>query len=442
LTLSGIFEALGNSWRVPELRRRILFTLGAIAVYRLGSFIPIAGVDFRFFQNMIHQSGQAGGVAGLLNLFTGGAFGRLSIFALGIMPYITTSILMQLLTTVIPQLEKLAKEGETGRKKINQMTRYGTILICLIQGAGMATVVHRAGPIVMVSTAQFVFMALVTWTVGTMFLMWLGDQMTEQGIGNGVSILIFASIVERLPLLVRDLVVSLQTGQIGLMVVMVFIVLIAAIIAFVVWLQGGHRKIPVQYAQRVVGRRVYGGQSTYLPIKVDHAGVIAIIFAQAVLQFPQMLLEPLKTNAFFSVFHRALHPNSLIYNLLYFAMIVMFCYFYTAIIFNPNDIAENIKKYGGFIPGVRPGRPTAEFIEYVLVRVTLAGALCVGVLAIVPHFLFQDAMNINFMFGGTSILIVVGVALDTMKQIESHLLSRHYEGFMKQGKLKARAAFS
>lgn len=443
MTVRGIFDALGNSWRVPELRRRIIFTMGAIAIYRLGSFIPIPGVDFRAFQQLIHQQTEAGGVAGLLNLFTGGAFGRLSIFALGIMPYITTSILMQLLTTVIPAMEKMAKEGEVGRKKINQIIRYATIGICLVQGSAMAMVVKGSGPIIMpgVSPAHFIFLALVTWTVGTMFLMWLGDQMSEQGIGNGVSLLIFASIVERMPMMVRDLVLYVQHGEKNVIVPIVFLALIVVMIGFVVWLQGGHRKIPVQYAQRVVGRRVYGGQSTYLPIKVDHSGVIAIIFAQAVLQFPQMLLEPFKANAFFSAFHRALNPTSVIYNILYFAMIVLFCYFYTAIIFNPNDIAENIKKYGGFIPGVRPGKPTAIFIEYVLVRITLAGALGVGVLAIVPNLMFKDFMGINFLFGGTSILIVVGVALDTMKQIESHLLSRHYEGFMKQGKLKTRAAF-
>jgi len=444
-------EAFRNMFRVPELRRRILFTVSIIAIYRLGTFVPIPGVNFQVLERYFAELEQAagGGFLSVFNLFTGGAFGRLSIFALGIMPYITTSIMMQLMTTVIPTLEKLAKEGEAGRRKINQYTRYGTIIICLVQGLGMIAMVTRLEvdiqarfgvPLITVSGVFFTFLAVMTWTTGTMFLMWLGDQISDRGIGNGISLLIFASIVERVPSLIGNIVVMVQTGQLSLPLVVVFLVVLIALIAGVVWLQVSHRKIPIQYAQRMVGRRIYGGQNTYLPLKVDYSGVIAIIFAQAVLQFPQMFLEPLKGSAFFGGLHSFLN-NPVIYNGLFFTLIVFFCYFYTAIIFNPHDIAENVKKYGGFIPGVRPGKPTADFIEQVLVRLTLVGAVSVGCIAIIPNIFFSRVMNIPFAFGGTAILILVGVALDTMKQIESHLLIRHYDGFMSQGKLRARAAF-
>jgi preprotein translocase subunit SecY len=434
-----MLEAFKNIFRIPELRRRILFTLGMIAVYRVGSFIPIPGINVRAVSE--YSERVSTGVFGLLNLFTGGAFGRISIFALGIMPYITTSIIMQLLTTVIPQLEQLAKEGEVGRKKINQYTRYGTVLVCLIQGFGMTFYVTAHPQFLTIHGFMFRMLALLSWVTGTIFLMWCGEQITDKGIGNGISLLIFASIVERIPALFINLIRGVAIGEKSVPLVMIFLAVLLAVIAGVVFIETGHRKIPIQYAQRIIGRRIYGGQSTYLPIKVDVSGVIAIIFAQSVLQFPLMILHPLKKSPIFGVLADWLGYHHPIHNILYFGLIIFFCYFYTAIVFNPNDIAENVKKYGGFIPGIRPGKATSEFIEYTVTRLTFIGAIAVGIIAIIPNFLFRDTMGIEFAFGGTSIIIVVGVALDTVKQIESHLLMRHYEGFMKHGKLKARRVF-
>ncbi|MEK6646944.1 MAG: preprotein translocase subunit SecY [Candidatus Firestonebacteria bacterium] len=434
-----MLEAFVNIFKIPELKKKVLFTLGALAIYRLGSHIPTPGIDAHALNEFFKS--QAGGILGLLDLFSGGAFRTFSVCALGIMPYISTSIIMQLLTAVIPALERLAKEGDIGRKKITQYTRYGTVVLCAIQGFGMTYMMHNVGKNIVINWGlSFQIMTVLTLTTGTMFLMWLGEQITERGIGNGISMLIFAGIVARVPQEIINTTKLVLQGELSLFLTLFVLTGVLALVAFVVFIEAGNRKIPVQYAQRIVGRRVYGGQSTYLPLKVNHSGVIAIIFASSVVMFPATIAKFITNNVFTEKIAEWLSPGAFLHETLYFVLIVFFCYFYTAIVFNPVDIAENIKKYGGFIPGVRPGQPTAEFIDKILTRVTLVGALAVVIIAIVPDIVMRK-INIPFYFGGTSLLIVVGVAMDTMKQIESHLLMRHYEGFMKQGKIKSRGAF-
>lgn len=440
--------AFQNAVSVPELRRRILFTLGMIFVFRIGSHVPTPGINAAAMASLIQN--QAGGVLGFMDLFSGGALSQFSVFALGIMPYISTSIIIQLLTTVVPYLERLQKEGEQGRKKITQYTRYGTVLLCVIQSLGMTYMLHNVEPggqsIVTHWGLGFQITTVLTLTCGTIFIMWLGEQISERGIGNGMSLLIFAGIVARLPMEAASMWTLFQAGSISLFGLLFFVIILTALVALTVVVQQSYRKIPVQYAQRVVGRKVYRGQSTQLPLKVDYSGVIAVIFASSVLVMPatiaRMFENPNAAGAGQGVIQAILQyfsPGSVAYTICYAFLIVFFCYFYTAITFNPTDVAENMKKYGGFIPGLRPGKPTADFIDQTLSRITLGGALAVLVIAIVPDFM-AHRLSIGWYFGGTTLLIVVGVALDTMKQIESHLLMRHYEGFMKSGKLKGRSA--
>jgi len=442
--------AFQNAISIPELKRRILFTLAMIFVFRIGSHVPTPGINALAMSNLIQS--QAGGALGFLNLFTGGALESFSVFALGIMPYISTSIILQLLTAVVPYLERLQKEGEQGRKKITQYTRYGTVLLCIIQSLGMTYMLHNITPgadgqsIVLNWGLGFQITTVLTLTCGTIFIMWLGEQITERGIGNGMSIIIFAGIVARLPMEFGSMWALFQAGSVSLLELLLFLAIIAALVALTVVVQQSYRKIPVQYAQRIVGRKVYRGQSTQLPLKVDYSGVIAVIFASSVLVTPgtmaKLFENPNVTGLGQSIIQAIityLSPGSVLYTVLYAGLIVFFCYFYTAITFNPTDVAENMKKYGGFIPGLRPGKSTAEFIDQTLSRITLGGALAVVAIAIIPDALAKF-WSIGWYFGGTTLLIVVGVALDTMKQIESHLLMRHYEGFMKHGKLKGRSA--
>jgi preprotein translocase subunit SecY len=410
--LKSLIDGLTNIFKIPELKNRVLFTLAMILVYRIGCHVPTPGINGAVLAKAMAE--HSGGVLGFLNLFSGGAFNKFSVFALGIMPYISTSIIMQLLQAVIPALEKLAKEGEAGKKKITQYTRYGTVVICAIQGFAMTYYMHGIMPAAIKHWGlSFQLTTVLTLTTGTIFIMWLGEKMTEKGVGNGMSMLIFAGIVARIPIEIINTMRMMREG-----------------ILSVFWV------VPV-----IVGRKVMGGQSTYLPLKVDFSGVIAIIFASSILSVPSMILSGLGANIpWMAGLAGYFAPGAWLYMTLYAILIVFFCYFYTAVVFNPPDIAENIKKYGGFIPGVRPGQPTADFIEYSLNRVTLVGALAIVVIALIPD-LAMKTMNIPFYFGGTSLLIAVGVALDTMKQIESHLLMRHYEGFMKDSKLKSRAGF-
>lgn len=445
-----MINAFQNAVSVPELRRRILFTLGMLFVYRIGSHVPTPGINAAAMKSLMQS--QAGGVLGFWDLFSGGALSQFSVFALGIMPYISTSIIIQLLTTVVPYLERLSKEGEQGRKKITQYTRYGTVLLCVIQSLGVTYMLHNVNPAGGVSIVPnwglgFQLSTVLTLTCGTIFIMWLGEQISERGIGNGMSMLIFGGIVARLPMEFGTMWNLFQAGSVDLFEVVFFLAILSALVGLTVVIQQSYRRIPVQYAQRVVGRKVYRGQSTQLPLKVDYSGVIAVIFASSVLVTPTTIAKlfenPNATGVGQNIVQTLMQymaPGSWLYTVLYAFLIVFFCYFYTAITFNPTDVAENMKKYGGFIPGLRPGKSTAEYIDQTLSRITLGGALAVLLIAIIPDFLAKK-MSIGWYFGGTTLLIVVGVALDTMKQVESHLLMRHYEGFMKHGKLKGRTAF-
>jgi preprotein translocase subunit SecY len=446
-----VFQAFANIFRVPELRSRVTYTLMMLFVYRLGCQVPVPGVNVEALKNTFRSQGS--GVLGYLNLFSGGALEQASVFALGVMPYISMSIILQLLTAVIPALEKLSKEGEMGRRKITQYTRIGTVALCVVQGVGTTYMLQAMGEnLVYQWGLGFQAMAVLTLAAGTMLVMWIGEQVTEHGVGNGISIIIFAGIVASLPSQIGNTYRMLQTDSISLFGVLFFTVFTLASVAFVVVLQQGARKIPVQYATRVVGRQVFKGQSTQLPLKVDYSGVIAVIFASSILVFPGTIARYVQDTLthtgredswLFSTMQMVLThlaPGAFVYYVLYGGLIVFFCYFYTAIAFNPNDLAENMKKYGGFIPGIRPGQPTAEFIDRTLTRITIWGSLAVVAVAIIPDVI-TNSLHIPIYFGGTSLLIVVGVGLDTMKQIESHLLMRHYDGFMKQGRLKGRSAF-
>ncbi|MDY0093336.1 MAG: preprotein translocase subunit SecY [Candidatus Vecturithrix sp.] len=434
-----MLQVFQNIFKIPELKKRILITLGLLAVYRFGAHIPTPGVDAQVL-TQIFDSAQ-GTVLGMVDLFTGGALKRLTVFALGIMPYISASIILQLLTVVVPYLERLSKEGEQGRKKITQYTRYGTIVLSIIQslgiGIGLEKMQGPAGaPVVPVPGWAFRLITMITLTAGTAFIMWLGEQITERGIGNGISLIIFAGIVVRLPAAVAGTIESVQRGDFALFSLLGLLIMMAIVVAAVIVMQQGMRKIPVQYAKRVVGRRIYGGQSTHIPLRVNTAGVIPVIFASSIIVFPATLAR-FVNKPWAQAIAESLSPGHILYTVLYAMMIIFFAYFYTAIVFNPTDLAENMKKYGGYIPGVRPGKRTATYIDAVLTRITLAGAIFLALIAILPEFLIS-AMNVPFYFGGTALLIVVGVALDTMQQIESHLLTRHYEGFMKKGKLRGR----
>lgn len=441
-----MFSAFANIFRVPELKSRVLFVLGILLVYRIGTHIPVPGVNIDALASSFQNQN---GILGFLNLFSGNALKQASIFALGVMPYISMSIILQLLTAVIPTLEKLSKEGEMGRRKITQYTRIGTVGLCIIQGMGTTYLFKNFGENVVYNWGLgFQLMAVLSLTTGTIFIMWLGEQITEYGIGNGMSLIIFAGIVAALPGEIVATFRMLRVNQISLFGVILFAVFTLLTIGFIVILQQGARKIPVQYANRVVGNQVFRGQSTQLPLKVDYSGVIAVIFASSILVFPSTVAKYVQQVAapegrlytFLDWIIGNFSPGDFVYYVLYSALIVFFCYFYTAIAFNPTDLSENMKKYGGFIPGIRPGQPTAEFIDRTLTRITIWGALAVCAVAVFPDILTRQ-LHIPIYFGGTSLLIIVGVALDTMKQIESHLLMRHYDGFMKKGRLKGRSAF-
>ncbi len=434
-----MFQGFQNIPKIPELKRRIFITLLLLAVYRLGVHVPTPGIDAAALTAFFAQA--KGTLFSFIDMFSGGAFERLSVFALGIMPYISSSIILQLLTVVVPHLERLSKEGEAGRKKITQYTRYGTVLLSLIQGFGISVGLERmTGPggelVAMDPGWSFRLMTMITLTAGTAFIMWLGEQITERGIGNGISLIIFAGIVARLPTAISNSVRLMRTGEMGILVILFLIILMVAVVGAIIYVERGQRRIPVQYAKRIVGRRMYGGQSTHLPLKVNTAGVIPPIFASSIIMFPATITNFLE-HPWMKAIAAHLAPGSLIYELIYVGCIFFFCYFYTAVTFNPTDVADNMRKYGGYIPGIRPGKKTAEFVDRVLTRITFSGAIYVSAICVLPSILITR-FNVPFYFGGTALLIVVGVALDTVGQIESHMLMRHYEGFMKHGRIKGR----
>ena len=431
-----------NIFKIPELKKRILFTLALLIVYRIGVHVPVPGIDSVALASFFKQT--EGTIFGIVNMFSGGAFERLSVFALGIMPYISASIILQLLTVVIPHLEQLKKEGEQGRKKITQYTRYGTVVLSIIQGFGISVGLESmsapdGSPVVLLPGWAFRLMTVITLTAGTAFIMWLGEQITERGIGNGISLIIFAGIVVRLPVASVNTVRLLSTGEMGIFAVLILVVLMVAVVGFIIFVEQGQRRIPVQYAKRVVGRRMYGGQSTHLPLKINTSGVIPPIFASSIIMFPATIGSFVEVE-WIQTFTGAIRPGNLVYELLFVSFIFFFCYFYTAVTFNPVDVADNMKKAGGYIPGIRPGKRTADYIDKVLTRITLGGAIYVSTVCVLPSILITR-FNVPFYFGGTALLIVVGVAIDTVSQMESHMLSRHYEGFLKKGGGKMKGRF-
>ena len=430
-----------NIFKIPELKKRILFTLGLLIVYRIGVHVPVPGIDSVALSSFFAQA--EGTIFGIFNMFSGGAFQRLSVFALGIMPYISASIILQLLTVVIPHLEQLKKEGEQGRKKITQYTRYGTVVLSIIQGFGISVGLESmtspgGAPVVLMAGWGFRLLTVITLTAGTAFIMWLGEQITERGVGNGISLIIFAGIVAGLPGAIVNSVRLLSTGEMGIFAILIILILMVAVIGLIIFVEQGQRRIPVQYAKRVVGRRMYGGQSTHLPLKINTSGVIPPIFASSIIMFPATIGSFVKVEWIQNV-TAAMRPGNVVYELLFVAFIFFFCYFYTAVTFNPVDVADNMKKAGGYIPGIRPGKRTADYIDKVLTRITLGGAIYVSAVCVLPSILITR-FNVPFYFGSTALLIVVGVAIDTVAQMESHMLSRHYEGFLKKsdGKMKGR----
>jgi preprotein translocase subunit SecY len=466
-------DSLKNIMMVPELRKRVLFMLGLLGVYRFGNHIPTPGVNTEALAILADQARNT--MFGLYDMFSGGNLSRVTIFALGIMPYISASIILQLLTVVWPYLERLSKEGELGRRRITQYTRYGTIVLSIVQALGIAFFLESqsnvAGglPLVYNPGWAFRFMTVLTLTTGTTLIMWLGEQITERGIGNGMSLIIFAGIVVNLPTAVFATLDQLRTGQMGLLRLVFLVLMMVAVIGAIIYVERGQRRVSVQYAKRLVGRRMYGGSSTHIPLKVNTAGVIPVIFASSILAFPATIAgvftDPTGNGNAFSRFMdgvvQQLAYGMPLYNLFYVAGIIFFAYFYTAIVFNPDDVAENMRKYGGFIPGIRPGKKTAEYMDTILTRITLAGAVYLSLVAILPEFLitgfkvapipfvgerldailpswFTQGMNVTFYFGGTSLLIIVGVAMDTVQQIESQLLMRHYDSFMKKTRIRGR----
>ena len=458
-------NALKNLFAITDLRNRVLFTLAMLGVYRVGSHIPTPGVNTEALAILAEQTRNT--MFGLYDMFSGGNLSQVTIFALGVMPYISASIILQLLTVVWPTLERISKEGELGRRKITQYTRYLTLALAFVQSLGIAFFLERqtqiAGglPLVYVSGWGFRFMCVLTLTTGTMFIMWLGEQITERGIGNGMSLLIFAGIVVGLPSAVLTTFDQMRTGQISLLRIVFLVVMMVGVVSAIIFVERGHRRITVQYAKRVVGRRQYGGSSTHIPLKVNTGGVIPVIFASSILAFPATVATMFESGTVGRAVTDQLAYGMPLYNLMYIGGIIFFCYFYTAIIFNPDDVAENMRKYGGFIPGIRPGKRTAEHIDTILARLTLVGALYLSAVAILPEFLLTgfrvapipfigeqlDALmplwvtqgvGITFFFGGTSLLIVVGVAMDTVNQVESQLIMRHYDGFMKKSRIKGR----
>jgi preprotein translocase subunit SecY len=430
-----------NLFKIPELKKRVFFTLGLLIVYRIGVHVPVPGIDAVALASFFAKA--KGTILGLFDMFSGGALERLSVFALGIMPYISASIILQLLTVVVPHLERLSKEGEQGRKKITQYTRYGTVILSIIQGFGISVGLESmmapgGAPVVIAPGWAFRLLTMITLTSGTAFIMWLGEQITERGIGNGISLIIFSGIVVRVPNAISNTFRLISTGELSIFPVLLLVVLMVAVVGFIVFIEQGQRRIPVQYAKRVIGRKLYGGQSTHLPLKINTSGVIPPIFASSIIMFPATLASFIKVDWIQSV-AGAIKPGNLSYELLFVGFIFFFCYFYTAVTFNPVDVAENMKKHGGFIPGIRPGKRTADYIDRVLTRLTLGGASYVAAVCVLPSILVSN-FNVPFYFGGTALMIVVGVAIDTMSQMESHMLTRHYEGFLKKGggRLKGR----
>ena len=432
----GVLSSFQNILKIEELKNRVFFTLAFLAVYRIGCHIPTPGINGEELSKFLTAKG--GALMGFFDIFSGGALSRMTIFALGIMPYISASIILQLLTVVVPAIGKLAKEGEEGRKKITKYTRYGTVFISAVQSFGIAVGLESMsqGAFIQNPGWSFRLMTMITLTAGTAFIMWLGEQITERGIGNGISLIIFAGIVARLPNAIISTARLIKAGELSIIFFILIIAMMVFVIGAIIFIEKGQRKIPVQYAKRVVGRKVYGGQSTHLPLKVNTSGVIPPIFASSIIMFPATIA------GFISIpwvqgFARQLSPGTVLYTTLYVGMIIFFSYFYTAIIFNPVDVADNLKKYGGYIPGIRPGQKTADYLYRVLSRLTFIGAIYLSIVCVLPTLLIKN-FNVPFYFGGTSLLIVVGVALDTVSQIESHLLTRSYEGFLSKGKTRGR----
>jgi len=433
----GALSSLQNIFRVPELKKRVLFTLALLIVYRVGSHIPTPGINGEALSKFLAESG-AGALMGFFDMFSGGALSRVTIFALGIMPYISASIIFQLLTVVIPAIGKLAKEGEAGRKKITRYTRYATVVISAIQSLGIAVGLESmaGGSFIQNAGWSFRLVTMITLTSGTAFIMWLGEQITERGIGNGISLIIFAGIVARFPNAVLSTYQLVKAGELSILLAILLVVMMVAVVVVIIFIERGQRKIPVQYAKRLVGRKIYGGQNTHLPLKINTSGVIPPIFASSIIMFPATIAGFIAI-PWVQGIAKQLAPGTIFYTMLYVGMIFFFAYFYTAIVFNPVDIADNLKKYGGYIPGIRPGQKTSEYIYRVMSRLTFVGAVYLAVVCIIPEILIRR-FNVPFYFGGTSLLIVVGVALDTVSQIESHLLTRSYEGFLKKGKIRGR----
>jgi len=459
-----MLQALRNIWDIPDLRKRVLFTLGLLAVYRIGNHVPTPGINAQSLIDFFEQN--RGNWFGLVDMFSGGNLAKVTIFALGIMPYISASIILQLLTVVWPYLEKLSKEGELGRRKITQYTRYGTVLLSIVQSFTIAVYLERltlANQFRIVDHPGWGFrlMTVLTLTTGTAFIMWLGEQITERGVGNGMSLIIFAGIVVGFPRAVIGTFEMIQRGELSLIATILLIALMSVVVAAIVFVERGQRRIPVQYAKRMVGRRMYGGQTTHLPLRVNTAGVIPVIFASSIIAFPQTVASWLGTNnPWMQSLSEQLQWGMPLYNLLYVSFILFFCYFYTAIVFNPDDVADNMRKYGGFIPGIRPGKRTSEYLDHILGRITFGGAIYLALVAILPEFLITgfkvaplpvigpgldsflsnnnlgwitEGLHLNFYFGGTSLLIVVGVAMDTVAQVEAQLVMRHYDGFTGRG---------
>jgi preprotein translocase subunit SecY len=458
-------DSLKNIFSVSDLRKRVLFTLGLLAVYRVGGHIPTPGVNSEALALMADQAKNT--MFGLYDMFSGKNLSQMTIFALGIMPYISASIILQLLTVVWPYLERLSKEGELGRRKITQYTRYGTILLSVVQALGIALYLEHqtniAGglPLVYNPGWGFRLMTVLTLTTGTAFIMWLGEQITERGIGNGMSLIIYAGIVVNFPHAVLSTLEQMRLGQLGIIRILILVIVMVLVVAAIIFVERGHRRVTVQYAKRVVGRRMYGGSSTHIPLKVNTGGVIPVIFASSILAFPMTMQGMTPEGSFLRRAIDQINYGMPLHNLLYLVGIIFFCYFYTAIIFNPDDVAENMRKYGGFVPGIRPGKRTAEYIDTILTRITLVGAIYLALVALLPQFLISgfkvapipfvgetldryipqfitQGMGVQFYFGGTSLLIIVGVAMDTVQQVESQLIMRHYDGFMKKTRIRGR----
>jgi preprotein translocase subunit SecY len=432
----SVVSSFQNIFKIEELKKRLFFTFSLLAVYRIGCHIPTPGIDGEQLSQFL--SARGGALMGFFDMFSGGALSRVTIFALGIMPYISASIILQLLTVVVPAIGKLAKEGEEGKKKIMKYTRYGTVLISAIQSFGIAVGLEsmQGGAFIQNPGWGFRLMTMITLTSGTAFIMWLGEQITERGIGNGISLIIFAGIVARLPNALVSTYQLVRAGELSIFLLLFIIILAIAVIAAIIYFERGQRKVPVQYARRVVGRKVYGGQSTHIPLKVNTSGVIPPIFASSIIMFPASVASFIAVPWVQSIAGQ-LSPGSALYTFLFVGMIIFFCYFYTAIVFNPVDVADNLKKHGGFIPGIRPGKNTSDYLYRVLSRLTFVGAIYLSIVCVLPTFLIKE-FNVPFYFGGTSLLIVVGVALDTVSQVESHLLTRSYDGLLRKGKVRSR----